>query len=1053
MAQTVSPNLPPADGAVPIIQSRPITERLRWPRPALPQVVLGIAFGILLLLVILGCAASPSPFIPVVLLAALAVMALAAMRPRIALLLVFTGAGLPSLLLPLPGHNMRPVEIGLLLCLLAIAVRPAPIRLRLPHLLALLFGAIAIVSFIHVPEITTAVNDFGADKRLYGLLLMILALFCGAFLVDHVKDVSSFLVMILLTNIPLYLIGLAQALGMQVPPLLETSGAQNLITSQGRLWGPYTGPATFGLYLMNLLAVALACWLLGTRRRDRMIGALMTIATTLEIIGSGTRSVAIAVVVMLVATCVLTRRFKLFLGLAAMAGGALLLFWPKILPLFAHSDYSTSDRIFLWNEALKLITTHPWIGIGLSQFRFYYAHLIVSDAARLNADAISVHNQYLELAMESGIPWLIVGVLLLASIVFSCWRAYRRAQRAQQAMLLAAILAMLANITTGCFDVPLDKTEGTVFLFLLAGLALGIVERMRCSAPFPLSTAVALPDNAEGNPLPASPLPLLIKERGRGIRSAIPKSDSIRPQREADGERSSPPVDIPAITGPVPTVQGAGRAIVIQLLSWSVTIPASLVMTVLLARYLGPTQYGEYSFTLPFLAVFALLSGIGMDPLIIRQLSRQPRSEWRHTLSYAAGTRLLSTILSAMLAIIVAWLLPVTTEQRSLLLLGSISLLFCYQFSGFRMIYDYGFRAEQRVSIPALLEAADRLATTGLVVIIILLHLSLLWAYFLITYSDIPFFLILAFISRRRFGVRVRFSLVRARDQVLSGLPLLGYSALVLVAWRADLFLLMALAGPLSVGIYALALRITEPLLSIVLAYVTGLYPLLCARFAQGRTQLAAVYRQAVRLLALVFIPLAMLVSIRAHPIILLLGGQDFAAAAIAVQLLMWATALAAYSQLAARTCMAADLERRIPLVTGISASINVLANVMLIPHWQVLGAAMATLLSESVELGLYSALLIHQVRLFPPLGILMRVFAGNLPALAFLLWQQQMPLPLTIPVVLALTTAGCAATRTLTLSDVTTVWHMFHTRHDRQPATPEDIANWPTVILPKIQG
>jgi len=45
------------------------------------------------------------------------------------------------------------------------------------------------------------------------------------------------------------------------------------------------------------------------------------------------------------------------------------------------------------------------------------------------------------------------------------------------------MLGVLANILIAFVDVPLDKTEATVFLFLLAGLALGYVERIRWGSP------------------------------------------------------------------------------------------------------------------------------------------------------------------------------------------------------------------------------------------------------------------------------------------------------------------------------------------------------------------------------------------------------------------------------------------------------------------------------------------------------------------------------------------------------------------------------------------
>jgi O-antigen/teichoic acid export membrane protein len=511
-------------------------------------------------------------------------------------------------------------------------------------------------------------------------------------------------------------------------------------------------------------------------------------------------------------------------------------------------------------------------------------------------------------------------------------------------------------------------------------------------------------------------------------------------------------------------MEKTGRAIIIQLLSWGIAIPIIFPMTALLTRYLGPVQYGEYSFTLSFLAVFALFSGTGMDPLIIRQLSRQKREEWSKTLSYAAGTRLLSTTLSIGAAVLLILMLPVSPEQRNLLLLGSASLLFSFSFNGLRMIYSHGFRAEQQVGTLSLLETTNRVVTAGLVALIVLFHFSLLWACILIIYSDLPFFFILVMMAQRRFGMRVRFSLSRAREYLLGSLPLMGYNALTLIAAQADLLILMALVGPLSVGIYALAGRITNPLFSVALAYVIGLYPLLCRKFEEGHEQFAVVYQEAMRVLALCIIPLAIFVSAEANIIVTLLGGQHFTAAAIAVQLLMWAMVVVFFSQLAVRTCMAANMERLILYVTAASAALNILANLILIPHWQIVGAGVAALLSELVGLCLFTVLLRRHVRLLSTMNMLLRVFLANLPALAFLLWQQHASLLLTAPIALMLTIIGYFATRTLSLKDIHMGMRILYTWRDKgtskdmndQPAAilrqSQDTTNGSTTMLPRAQ-
>jgi O-antigen/teichoic acid export membrane protein len=479
-------------------------------------------------------------------------------------------------------------------------------------------------------------------------------------------------------------------------------------------------------------------------------------------------------------------------------------------------------------------------------------------------------------------------------------------------------------------------------------------------------------------------------------------------------------------------------------------------MTALLTRYLGPVQYGEYSFVLSLLAILILLSGNGIDPLILRQLSRKPREEWCETLSYAVGTRLVIIALIVGATVLTAMMLPISAEPRNLLLLGSFSLFFSFSVGSLRTTFEVGFRAEQRVSMISLLTTIDRIVTAGLVGLTVFFHLSLLWTCFLIIYSDLPFFFIQVVLARRNFGVQVRFNIFRAHKLFVQALPLMGHNIMSLIAAQADLLLLMALAespliGEQNMGLYALASRITDPLLSIVLAYVLGLYPLLCAKFGEGRERFAKVYHEAARILALAIIPLAILVSVEANAIVALLGGQRFAAAAIAVQLLMWAMAATFFNQLAMRACMAVHKERQMMYVTFVSSGINICANLVLIPHWQIVGAGVAALTSELVGLGLFTLVLRHHIRLFSTLSLLLRVVLGNLPMLLFLIWQQRAPLLLTIPLALVLSVVGCLMTHVLSVKDFRLARHIVDMRRnsailnaniDKNTITPNNVVD-----------
>ncbi|HET8843615.1 MAG TPA: hypothetical protein VFN35_19285, partial [Ktedonobacteraceae bacterium] len=186
--------------------------------------------GLVLCLIVAGCSGYVPLFIPLALIAGGLIIVGTFCKPWLASLLIFLGAGLPSLLIPLPGHTMRPVEAALFLSAAIILIKRPAMRLRLPHVLALLFLGIALLSFWHVPALSLQnLNAYGADKRLYALFLLVLAFFVGTFLIKYIPDVPSFLWIALLANLPFLGLGAAQALHLHLPAILIPSQAREVI--------------------------------------------------------------------------------------------------------------------------------------------------------------------------------------------------------------------------------------------------------------------------------------------------------------------------------------------------------------------------------------------------------------------------------------------------------------------------------------------------------------------------------------------------------------------------------------------------------------------------------------------------------------------------------------------------------------------------------------------------------------------------------------------------------------------------------------------------------
>ena len=91
-----------------------------------------------------------------------------------------------------------------------------------------------------------------------------------------------------------------------------------------------------------------------------------------------------------------------------------------------------------------------------------------------------------------------------------------------------------------------------------------------------------------------------------------------------------------------------------------------------------------------------------------------------------------------------------------------------------------------------------------------------------------------------------------------------------------------------------------------------------------------------------------------AEPLVSLLFGAEFAPSVPVLRVLFYTAGLRAAHEFLSKYFVAAEQERLLPFAKGGAAALNVGANLILIPLWGALGAAVATLFSEFFAVGFF---------------------------------------------------------------------------------------------------
>ena len=186
---------------------------------------------------------------------------------------------------------------------------------------------------------------------------------------------------------------------------------------------------------------------------------------------------------------------------------------------------------------------------------------------------------------------------------------------------------------------------------------------------------------------------------------------------------------------------------------------------------------------------------------------------------------------------------------------------------------------------------------------------------------------------------------------------------LALLSFNFDTLLLGFLLNSAAVGLYGAAYRPLTAILTISATYGQGLFPALARAHQEDRQQFRELVLRSLRLTAVCAIPIGVGGSFLSAPLIALLFGDAYADSAPVLQILAWSATLVVLRG-TFRQALAATGNQRLDLYCAAGASlVNIALNFALIPLLGIIGAAIATLISEVVWV---SAAVLLSARLVP---------------------------------------------------------------------------------------
>lgn len=368
----------------------------------------------------------------------------------------------------------------------------------------------------------------------------------------------------------------------------------------------------------------------------------------------------------------------------------------------------------------------------------------------------------------------------------------------------------------------------------------------------------------------------------------------------------------------------------------------SFIATAYIARSLGPTNYGELSYALSFSGLFGFLAGLGIDQILYRDLIKFPekRNEYMGT---AMVLRLIAGGATVIICMLSAFIF--SPKDVSLILIFIVSLTFI--FSSFQLL-NYEFQAEVKAKYPSIISLIVVLILNILKIIVILTGQGVIYLAGIVLLEPILYTISLIYLRLKVYGTIINWNYNKdvAISILKDSFPLIFASAFFAVYARIDQVMIKNMIDTESVGLYSSAVSISEVWYFIPNIIVMSVFPAII----NAKKTSEELYYKRIKKLFLVLMSVSILTALPtmllSKYLITIIFGAGFIGALTILQIYVWSNIGAALGSLAQQILIAENLTKVLSVTTFLGMLTNVLLNIILIPKYGMVGAALATLIS-----------------------------------------------------------------------------------------------------------
>ncbi len=373
------------------------------------------------------------------------------------------------------------------------------------------------------------------------------------------------------------------------------------------------------------------------------------------------------------------------------------------------------------------------------------------------------------------------------------------------------------------------------------------------------------------------------------------------------------------------------------------------IVGILIARYLGITQFGTFNFALAFVSIFAPLVTFGFDSIIIRDLLNHPDKR-DEILGSGFFFRFIGAIITfSSCIIIIDFIRPNDLLVNYIVAIVALS----YIFQAFDVI-DLYFRSQLKSKLSVWSKSPVFLFMNVLKIVCLLMHFPLISFAILYTVEFILGAGGMIWVYKYQLNLKLskwHVTLARTYYTFREGWPLFLAHVSTFLYTYIDQVLIGVFLGDTSVGGYSASAKIYQMGVVVIMILNTSFFPLLNDLYLRDKVLFKQRYRLISEIYTIISYVIALGVLFFADFGMPFLFGHSFTQSASILKIQMIGFIFTCNGGLRSIYMTITSNQKQLFYTTAISSIMNVILNILLIPFWGVYGSAFATVITQFLSL------------------------------------------------------------------------------------------------------